>query len=252
MPGDLRNKETEINRNIQISQITTFGRPLTQEKLETSNAIDQEENLKKYENMTPVETVVAMEPEMAQWKKEMAKIYGEDFLNFMTYGIDEMNISKYEEEKIKEEKIREEKIREEKIKEEKIKETIFRMKIFYCFFILFFSVIFLCLSGIDLNMKNFGNLRVTGEILALAVGIFLIHINLFVENYALEDRLLSSVLYLILLCMMAYFYKPLLYDPSSYEPPLTYRGSAIIAIISQPIYLIAALTFYMLIKDFNL
>jgi hypothetical protein len=90
---------------------------------------------------------------------------------------------------------------------------------------LLFSVVFVCLSGIDFHEANFHNQRVQSIIFGLIIGYILIYFNIFHTNYDFYERLISSFVYLFCLSMMAYIYKPLLYDSSSYimEPSSSFR-----------------------------
>jgi hypothetical protein len=82
MPDDLRKALTEISNSVQENQKKTFGRVLTQEELDASDAESQEERMKKYASMTPAEAAAALERETAQWEKDMTEAYGKEYLDF--------------------------------------------------------------------------------------------------------------------------------------------------------------------------
>jgi hypothetical protein len=109
---------------------------------------------------------------------------------------------------------------------------IFQIKNFYWVIALLFSVAFAYLSGIDFRASNFHNLRVQALVFGLICGIFLIYINIFHTNYDFSERLRTSFAYLFCLSMIAYIYKPVLYDSSSYTsytPNVNVRGDLLIA-----------------------
>jgi hypothetical protein len=99
------------------------------------------------------------------------------------------------------------------------------IKIFYWVIALLFSVAFTYFSGIDFRETNIRNQRVQAIILGLMCGNFLVYFNIFHTNYDSRERLISSLIYIFCLSMMAYIYKPLLYDSSSYiiEPSQSFR-----------------------------
>jgi hypothetical protein len=101
--------------------------------------------------------------------------------------------------------------------DENRKSWIFRLKICYCVFISIFSIVFLYLSGIKFKAEDFHNKRVEALLFGLVMGIILIYINMFWADYPLADKLLSSFAYLFCLCLISFFFKPLLYDLSSYS-----------------------------------
>jgi hypothetical protein len=88
MASELRKQLEEIAKSNQEHQIKTFGRVLTQEELDTSDAEYQEERIKKFEGMTPVEAAAVQMEEYREWEKNVKELYGEDYLNF-EHGEDE-------------------------------------------------------------------------------------------------------------------------------------------------------------------
>jgi hypothetical protein len=82
MSVDLRKELSDISRSVQAHQKKVFGRVLTQEELDASDAEDQDERIKKFAGMTPVEAAAVMEKERLEWEKEMVKEFGPSFLDF--------------------------------------------------------------------------------------------------------------------------------------------------------------------------
>jgi hypothetical protein len=124
--------------------------------------------------------------------------------------------------------------------DKEIELILFRLKIFYWFIALSFSIVFIYFSGIDLREKNILNNRVEAIILGLIFGSILIYYNIFHTGYAFGDRIISSFIYIFCLFLMAYIYKPLLYDSSSY----TIIGRLSLGNILPVIYMIAILGFF--------
>jgi hypothetical protein len=94
---------------------------------------------------------------------------------------------------------------------------VFRLKIFYWIMVLPFSVAFAYLSGIGFRAANLHNQRVEAIVFGLIYGSFLVYFNIFHTHHNFSERLISSLVYLFCLSTMAYIYKPLLYDSSSYR-----------------------------------
>jgi hypothetical protein len=127
---------------------------------------------------------------------------------------------------------------------------VFQLKVYYWIMVLLFSAVFIYFSGIDFHETNLHNKRVETLLFALVMGILLIYLNLFYEDYALGKRLYSSLFYLICLCAIAYIYKPLLYDASSFQGV---RGhvSTDMLIIAPVALIILYFAFYIVMDGFE-